>query len=189
VIPMSQFSSRREKRLWIWTLAIVVAIYASLGLAGELAGTLRDRDLLVTTFWAGLILTAAAVAALGLKVRAGGAEIGVMIGVGAVYLMLLTRMGSLEERSHIIEYSVVAVLILEALRERAANGRNVPIPALLALVATVSIGTLDELIQLLIPNRVFDIVDIGFNALAGLMAIGAALALRAARGWWSRHDQ
>lgn len=182
---MSLFSSRREKRLWLWTFAIVVAIYASLGLAGELASALRDRDILSDAIWVGLFLIAATVVALTLKTRVGGAEIGVV----AVYLIVLTRMGLPEERSHIIEYSVVAAFIYEALIERANNGRNVPMPALIALVATASIGALDELIQLLLPNRVFDVRDIGFNALAGMMAIGAALALNAARNWWSRRDQ
>lgn len=186
---MSLFSSRREKRLWLWTFAIVVAIYASLGLAGELASALRDRDILSDAIWVGLFLIAATVVALTLKTRVGGAEIGVALGVVAVYLIVLTRMGLPEERSHIIEYSVVAAFIYEALIERANNGRNVPMPALIALVATASIGALDELIQLLLPNRVFDVRDIGFNALAGMMAIGAALALNAARNWWSRRDQ
>ena len=38
-------------------------------------------------------------------------------------------------------------------------------------------GWLDEGIQALLPNRVDDIRDVGFNALAGLMAITARLAI------------
>jgi hypothetical protein len=33
--PVPLFLSAREKRLWTWTLAVVVAIYATLGLAGR----------------------------------------------------------------------------------------------------------------------------------------------------------
>ena len=41
---------------------------------------------------------------------------------------------------------------------------------------------LDELIQGVLPDRVFDPWDILFNILAGLMAVLAIVALRWARG-------
>ena len=43
---MSFFTSQQEKRLWLWTLAAVVAIYSTLGLPRTLAGMLRDHSLL-----------------------------------------------------------------------------------------------------------------------------------------------
>ncbi len=57
------------------------------------------------------------------------------------------------------------------------NGRIVPAPSVLTVVATALLGLLDEGIQVLIPNRVFDIRDVGFNALAGLIAVAASVAL------------
>ena len=53
------FSSRRERRLWGWTLAVVAAIYSTLGLAATLAGFLRNRGLLDDLFVLGLILIGA----------------------------------------------------------------------------------------------------------------------------------
>ena len=44
------FSSARERRLWLWTLAVVMAIYATLGLAGTLARALREHGLLGASF-------------------------------------------------------------------------------------------------------------------------------------------
>ena len=44
--PMSLFTSDREPRLWLWTLAAIVAIYSTLGPAGALVGALRERSLL-----------------------------------------------------------------------------------------------------------------------------------------------
>ena len=44
---------------------------------------------------------------------------------------------------------------------------------------TALLGWIDEGIQFLLPNRVYDIIDVGFNALAGLMAVVAMLVL----GW------
>ena len=64
------------------------------------------------------------------------------------------------ERTHLFEYGIVAVLIYQALSERAGNGRRVRAPALLALVATILLGWLDEGLQALIPNRVYDNFDV-----------------------------
>ena len=42
---MSLFTSNRERRLWLWTLAVVAAIYSTLGLASMLAEVLRERGM------------------------------------------------------------------------------------------------------------------------------------------------
>ena len=53
---LSLFTSDRERRLWLWTLAVVVAIYSTLGLAGMLAGALRDRGLLAPAVLVSMLL-------------------------------------------------------------------------------------------------------------------------------------
>lgn len=133
---MSLFTSARERRLWFWTLVVLVAIYSTLGLATTLAGALRDRDLISTAFWIGLFLVGAAVVVQGLRSRPRGAEIGIALGVAGAYLIAFLRMASPEELSPLIEYSVVALLIHEAFLERVSQGRRVPVPALLALIVT-----------------------------------------------------
>ena len=40
------------------------------------------------------------------------------------------------------------------------------------------VGVVDEGVQLLVPNRVFDPADIGFNSLAATLAIVGNLCLR-----------
>lgn len=180
---MSLISSDRERRLWLWALAVVVGIYATLGPANTLAGALRASGLLEIAFASGMLLIGVAILLLGLRVRPSGAEIGVAVGVAATYLLVFVRMNLPEERTHLIEYSVVAALIYQALGERAANGRKVPYPALLAWGLTALLGLLDEAIQWALPNRVFDPRDILFNALAGFMAVFASFALARARQW------
>jgi hypothetical protein len=161
-----------------------VAIFSTLGLARTLTGILRERDLLDAAFVISLLLFGTAVLLEGLNARPKGAEIGVAIGVVGVYLLVFYRMAIPEERSHLMEYGIVALLIYEALVDRASQGRRVPLPALLALVVTVLLGWTDEITQANLPNRVYDIRDVGFNALAGLMAILASLALAWARRRW-----
>ena len=175
------FSSAREKRLWTWTLAVVLAIYATLGLASMLAEVLYNQGLIAVAFLASMLLVGLTVLTQGLKTRPGGVEIGVGLGIAVVYFLVFLRL-TIPERSHLIEYGVVAVFIYEALTERASQGRRVPFPALLAILATSLVGAIDEFIQLILPSRVFDWTDILFNFLASLMAVVAMVAL----GWTRR---
>ncbi len=189
---MLLFSSARERRLWLWTLAVVVAIYSTLGLAQSLVGTLREHglfdaalDVTLVLFVLGMILVMATVITQGLKARPGGAEIVVALGVTVAYLLVFTRMAIPTERSHLIEYGVVGVFIYAALAERVSQGRRVPLPPLLAILATSVLGLLDECIQAFIPSRAFDPQDILFNVLAGTMAVAASVAL----GWARRRTR
>jgi hypothetical protein len=160
----------------------VLAIYSTLGLAGQLAELLREEGLLTNLFFLSMFMIAATVLALGLKMRPAGAEIGVALGVAAVYILLFIRMGiTIEERTHLMEYSVVGALIYQALIERHRNRHLILPPALIAILLTTLLGLLDEGIQHFLPNRVFDPIDILFNFLAGLLAILASYVLASVR--------
>lgn len=175
------FASDRERRLWAWTLAVLAGIWLTLGVAPLLTGALRDRGLLTAGFALGLALVGATAAAQGLRTRPSGAEAAVALGVTAVYLLVLVRMALPEERTHLIEYGVVAAFMHEALTERTDGERRV-LAALLALLGATLAGALDECIQLFLPNRVFDPQDLFFNFSAAAMAIAASVAL----GWARR---
>jgi hypothetical protein len=157
----------------------VVAIYSTLGLARTLAVELGDTGLGTGLFILGCLMVLATVVTQGLKTRPSGLEIAVALGVAAAYLLVFVRMAIPTERSHMIEYGVVAVFVYEALTERASQGRRVPLPALLTVVAASLVGVLDECIQAFLPSRVFDPLDILFNAFAAATAVGASVAL----GW------
>ena len=180
----SLFSSDKERRLWLWALVVVATIYATLSPAQELAAALRERNLLRVTSGAVLLLVGVVIAVHWAKTRPGRREVGVGIGVAAVYLTLLIRLPVPEARSHLFEYGLVAMLIYHALSERRRNGRQAPVPWLLAIVATALLGWLDEGIQAFLPNRVYDLVDVGLNAIFGAMAVLASLFM----GWARRLD-
>ena len=175
------FSSDRERRLWAWTLAVVVAIYSTLGLAGTLTGAV-SQDLLAAGVLLCMLLVLATIVTQGLRAKPGGAEIGIALGIAAAYILVFLRMnGSVTERTHLMEYGVVGVFIYEALTERASQGRRIPVSALHAMLATTLAGALNEGIQAILPSRVFDPVDMLFNSLAAVMAVTASAALRWAR--------
>lgn len=179
---MPMFASRRERRLWLWTVALVLAIVSTLGLARSLAGVLRDRGQIDSAFVFGLVLVVATAVLLGLGTRPKVAQAAVALGVAAVYLMVIVRMAlPAEERTHLIEYGVVALFVYEALLERTSSGRRVPHPAVLAAGVASLVGVLDECLQVFWPGRVFDVRDIGFNALAAVLAVSSRVALHAAR--------
>lgn len=56
-----------------------------------------------------------------------------------------------------------------------------PAPALLAIIATTLVRTIDECIQWFLPGLVFDPINILFNALAAVMAVASSTGLTLAR--------
>ena len=128
--------------------------------------------------WLVLLLVALSVLINGIRSRASGFEVIICIGLLAVYLMVMLRMTLPEERSHLIEYSILALFIFEALRERSSNKPEFKYPALWAIGITTLLGILDESIQLFVPMRVFDPIDIFFNFLASVLAIGGSVLLQ-----------
>lgn len=172
------FTSAREKRLWFLTGLVTTTVLSTLGLAGTWAGALGDPDLNAATFVLGFALIIVAVATQGLDRVMWRTQLFALVGVIAVYVLLLTRLTSVAERSHLMEYGVVAILMHAALMERSGAGR-VRRPALVAVSATAVLGIVDELIQLVIPERVFDPVDILFNVIAAFLAVSGAVVL----GW------
>ena len=50
---MPLFASGRERRLWLWTLAVVVGIYATIGFGSTVAGVLREGGLIEASLFLG----------------------------------------------------------------------------------------------------------------------------------------
>ena len=174
---MALFVTVRERRLWLWAVALASSIYSTLGLTGTLAQRTAEGDPLdVFLFFFVMGLLAMTVLAYGLKIRPRGAEIGVLLGIVVVFFMMFARM-TLAERTHLIEYSVLAIFVREALHEGRSAGRRIPSPGLLAILVTTVVGTIDEYLQVFLPRRVFDPIDILFNFLAAATTVMALTIL------------
>lgn len=177
----SFFSSQREKRLWGWVLVVIVGIFIAVVFGRVLLDVVQDSVLISNGFWLSLWLIGFAILMQGVKSRPGRHEVGVWLGIIAVYLLTALRMAIPEERSHLIEYSILALVIYEALAERKSQGRHVPYPALLAIGMSLGVGVIDETVQWFLPGRVFDWFDILFDGLASVMAVSGRVALQWAR--------
>lgn len=163
-----------------WTLAAgwLLAVYASAPFARLPVEFLRQRGVLAPTVGGsfGVILVLAVMAAA--RSRAGWPVWSVLSVGAAIYGLLLSRLELAEERLHFLQYGVLAVLIERAL----PPDRFRPLARIaIAAALTAAAGWGDELIQAVLPNRVYDLRDVGFNAAAGVIALSLLGAWRWAR--------
>jgi hypothetical protein len=75
-------------------------------------------------------------------------------------------------RIHLVEYGLLSILILRVLPTPQTAGSY-----LVAFAAAAAVGFADEIVQIAIPNRVFDWYDVGLNGSAALL--GSVTA-----AWW-----
>ncbi len=178
------FRSRRERRLWLWSAALLAAIYASLYSVRPLAEWLRERNLLRGTILALFLLVAVLILRWFLARVPGWREIAVLALFGIIYLAVLWPVRMPEERFHLLEYGLIAGLVYAALLERQRPGgamRWAPGQAMLAVLLSGLAGWVDEGIQYLLPNRHYDWFDVGLNLLAAVLGVAALAALAEAR--------
>ncbi|MEK7197011.1 MAG: VanZ family protein [Thermodesulfovibrionales bacterium] len=79
-------------------------------------------------------------------------------------LIFIYQMERPEERVHFLEYGILGFLVSTA----TGTGSRHLIRALLLIVL---IGSVDEFIQLLLPNRVGDLRDVLMNATGGVLGL------------------
>ena len=170
------FNTDKEKRRWVWVLLVWMAIFSTLFIGRPLIELFRNQDIQAVIFVLGMFLVGVTILLYALRTKPGKIEITVLLGFVAVYTMLILRLG-LPERSHLIEYSVLAIFVHRAFEERFRAEGGTTKPVLYAFVFTALIGVLDEGLQYFLPDRVFDTNDIIFNSFAILTALGTVWLL------------
>jgi hypothetical protein len=159
---------------------VLVAIYATLAGARVVTNALRDANLLRVSVAACFALTAVGVLVAFVRspvLRRPRTLVALGL-VAAAYGGVVTPMDSPEEKLHFLEYGVVALLAFAAAPTGWSHGKRLVGAALFTLAA----GWLDEGLQALLPTRYYDLRDVGFNALAGVMALAALEVVRRAAG-------
>ena len=168
--------SPRERRLWMAAAACLASIYVAIFFARPVVDFLRARGALQGTVLAAFLLAAAIVLWQSWRQRPSGRELLAVAVCGVLYVLVLGQLERHEERLHFIEYGLFAGLVEAALRERRSR-----LPGLVAVVVTFAAGWIDEGIQGLVPARVYDLRDVVFNTLAGILAVTSVTLLRLAR--------
>lgn len=168
-------SDRVERRLWWAAFVYLGAIYLSLYPLQFAMDLLRRHDLLRLAI--GATFLSAAGAGLFVGVRQGWRPRQWLVAAaGAVLVGLLAlRLDVVQERLHLIEYGALGLLFWAALARRdERHGRTTLVHGVrtvaLATLLVGAAGWLDEGIQGLLPNRVYDLRDVGINAGAGALA-------------------
>ena len=179
---MNLFTSKREKHLWLWALVVTVAIFSTLFLGQPLAKLFNSQDVRAVVFVMVMFLVGTTILIHAIRTKPRRTELALIIGLIAVYTMFILRLG-MPERSHLMEYSVLAIFVHKAIMERKNQRKQIPLPGLMAFGITFIIGVCDECIQILLPDRYFDPEDIAFNALAAVMAIGSSVLINWVRKW------
>ncbi len=91
-----------------------------------------------------------------------------LISVFATALLIARQVKIPEEQIHFFEYGLVGILFVRALEPKRGTGRNVLV---WALILSAVAGTVDELLQGLIPTRHFDTRDIFLNATSAALGL------------------
>lgn len=168
--------SAREQRLWIAAGVWLASIYVAIFFARPVTDFLRARGALRFTVLAAFLLAAAVVLWQTWRRRPSGRELLAAAVCGGLYVLVLSQLARHEERLHFIEYGLFAGLVEAALRERRATWSG-----FIAVVITCSAGWIDEGIQGWVPERIYDLRDVVFNTLAGILAVTSVTLQRMAR--------
>lgn len=171
-MKLKLFISKREKLLWLYVTTCYLAILSLLFLGQPLTELFSNQNLQAALFTFGMVLVALVILLHAFRKKSGKLTMMMWLSIIAVFSMFLLRLG-LPERSHLIEYSILAILIHEALLERGKKEDSQWKAPLMAVVLTSVLGVIDESLQLVVPDRFFDINDIYFNTLAAVFAVGS----------------
>ena len=164
--------------MWLSAAGMLALIYATLAPARVVVEWLRERNTLRLTVALVLLVVVVVLARNLLRRRPSRLEILVAVLFASIYVLVLVWMDRAEERLHLVEYGLVAAFIYRALGERESFGSRLRLsPAIGAVLLTSVFGWVDEAIQFFLPSRVYDLRDVAFNTLAGLLAVAAALSL------------
>jgi len=156
----------RGRWRWLLLCAYIFLIYSTLGLVGQWSEFLSEHGL-------AQIITGAAVALfLFLTIvwgwqRASRKQRFERVGIGILLFTAALLVNFPEERIHLVEYGLLGLMLGWAFQGSSRWPDLWPLAVALAWMA----GWGDELIQAVLPNRVYDIRDIVLNGLAGMAGL------------------
>jgi len=156
---------RDNNKVWLAIAAYVLAIYLTLPVMRPALGFLyaqMGRETLGTVINA--VLSAAGLTVICFFMKKGISRTLLALGLLGVTAVIVWRLERPEERVHFLEYGLLGFMLLSATKGARRQ-------FLLSFAFVVALGSLDEFIQLLLPNRVGDLRDVLMNAGGGILGI------------------
>lgn len=174
-------------RSWVLLAGYILVIFASLPFVRGVVIALRQQQLLGGAITLLYFLAAVAVVyhvVFDVRLSDRIAYFALVL-LAAVTGAMILGLSIPEERIHFAQYGLMAVLARRALGWHVSPPRQY----LGAFVIAAMAGWVDEVIQGLLPDRVYDLRDVGINAVAALLAISAEEILHNRLGWLPRQGQ
>lgn len=172
VWPQVQRIGEDRCRAWGVAVAYIALVYATVPLVPAVwdrleihtDGAIRHLGTLVILGLAGVVVS-------GVRRRVGRQDwvpYAVLVAIFIAYGYLLAVFGTYPaERLHLIEYGLVGWTLFRALRLDLSNGRAY----VAAVLLTVLVGIGDESIQWVLPQRFFELKDVGLNTISGVLGL------------------
>lgn len=187
VWPRLQRFGEARLRAWGMALAYVAIVYATVPVFPTIWSHVREHTGEVAIAHLGTIAVISLAAAISVRVwrqpRTATTLLRrlALLVVLVLYGLLLVRFGQFPaERLHLLEYGFMAWLLHRALVLHTRPG--VAYPLALALTAVIGFG--DETIQWILPQRFFELKDVGLN----IVSAGLGLACTALAGGSDRRE-
>ncbi|MBT3342354.1 MAG: VanZ family protein [Gemmatimonadetes bacterium] len=180
VWPRLQPLGEERVKAWCWMIAYVALVYSTIPIFPALWDGLRQHtgDAIRHLGTIAVVLGAVG-AARQLHRRVGRSQwpsyLAFLI-LLAAYAVLLVRFGQFPaERLHLLEYGLMGVLLHRALTIGRAPRWSAYV---VAWTCTVLIGFGDETIQWVLPQRFFELKDVGLNGISAALGLGIARLVR-----------
>jgi len=156
----------RGRWRWVLLCAYIFLIYSTLGLVRGWSEILREHGLAQSITMLAVALFVFLSIAWGWQRASGRQRLG-RVGIGILLVIGALLVNFPEERIHLVEYGLIGLMLGWALAGISRWPEWWPLGV--ALVWMVGLG--DELIQAVLPNRVYDVRDIVLNGLAGMAGL------------------
>jgi hypothetical protein len=162
----------RERR-WLAFGAYVAVVFGTVPLTRQVLLALRNTDLLGATVTGSYALAVASVVHYVLFNRRlpDWIAFAVVAALLCVVTVLLLGLAIPEERVHFLQYGAMALLARNALARGTDGNAHAARNLLLGVALTSTLGLLEECLQGLVPQRVFDWRDVAMNAAAALTTL------------------
>ncbi|MGB6851985.1 MAG: VanZ family protein [Thermoanaerobaculia bacterium] len=174
-------AARSPARSWVLLIGYVLAIFASLPFVRGVAIALQRQNLLggaVTLLYFVAVVAVVYHVVFDVRLSDRIAFLALVL-LAAVTGAMILGLSIPEERIHFVQYGLMALLARRALAWHLKPWQQYVGAFLIAAAA----GWVDEFIQALLPDRVYDLRDVAINAVAAMLALAADEVLHNRLGW------